>query len=370
MFGFPNSPALPITGQNLGFLDQRFALDWVQQNIYAFGGNPTKVTIFGESAGAESVDALVNSFPKNPPFRAAIMESGTQELEIFESLGTNSEASWLNLTASLRCTTLACVRAAPATTIKSIIENFALPFRPVIDGVTFIANATAARIAGNVARVPILEGTNGQEGRVFVVGMTNLTAFISTDFGFSPALAAQVAQAYAIGTEGTTSGFEAIAQLYTELVFQCVRNPVLTFISVTNLKHSRRPEPPSKPPQPVHLSGATSSTPPSPTSPLFRALQPSTPPRSPSSLAPTHVPMTPRKNLPLASICAAHGRALRGIPRMAPAGMPSARLTAQIWASWAPMARPASRSSARVWWIPGVPSSHRFILLLASKGEV
>jgi acetylcholinesterase len=45
VFGFPNSPELPLTGQNLGFLDQRAALNWVQSNIRAFGGNPRKVTI-------------------------------------------------------------------------------------------------------------------------------------------------------------------------------------------------------------------------------------------------------------------------------------------------------------------------------------
>lgn len=229
MFGFPNSPELPRTGQNLGFLDQRFALDWVQHNINAFGGNPMKVTIFGESAGAESVDVLVNSFPHNPPFRAAIIQSGTQELEIFENLGDNSTKSWLNLTAALDCpkggSALACVRAAPAITIKSIIEHQALPFRPVVDGVTYVANASAARLAKNIAPVPILEGTNGQEGRVFEVGQANLTAFIQATFGLIPPLAAEVAQAYAVGTDGTTNDYEAVSQLYTELVFQCVRTP-------------------------------------------------------------------------------------------------------------------------------------------------
>jgi carboxylesterase type B len=45
VFGFPSSPELPLTGHNLGFLDQRFGLEWVQQNIAAFGGSPDKVRI-------------------------------------------------------------------------------------------------------------------------------------------------------------------------------------------------------------------------------------------------------------------------------------------------------------------------------------
>lgn len=171
MFGFPASPELPLTGRNLGFLDQRFALEWVQRNIRQFGGDPDKVTIFGESAGAFSVDSLLSSFGKDstPPFRAAILQSGQYSYRAAPA--ASSVPAWNNLTAQLGCpgahsSNLTCVRAANATKIQNIINVNSLIFNPVADNVTLVMNPAARRLRGDIANIPVLGGTNAQEGRL------------------------------------------------------------------------------------------------------------------------------------------------------------------------------------------------------------
>lgn len=62
---------------NLGLLDQRQALHWVKKHISAFGGDPSKVTIFGQSAGATSIGLHMTANDDDKLFRAAILESGS-----------------------------------------------------------------------------------------------------------------------------------------------------------------------------------------------------------------------------------------------------------------------------------------------------
>ncbi len=107
-------------------LDQRLALDWVHRNIAALGGDPGKVTIMGESAGAGSVDALVTAPPDPVPFHAAIMQSG--QATIYANADT-SATSWNNLVKAADCPSdnvLECIRAVPASELKEIIERQAL----------------------------------------------------------------------------------------------------------------------------------------------------------------------------------------------------------------------------------------------------
>lgn len=98
VFGFVNSSELNSEQRNPGFLDQRLALSWVHDNIESFGGDPTAVTIEGQSAGAYSVKQLWANPPDPLTFRAAIMESESLTLPI---------DSWSSLTQLLNCSGVA-----------------------------------------------------------------------------------------------------------------------------------------------------------------------------------------------------------------------------------------------------------------------
>lgn len=191
VFGFPNSPEIPTEQQNAGFLDQRAALVWVYENIAAFGGDPDKITIFGESAGGYSVKQILAQPPKvnygSLPFRAAILESQAV------AVTGPSSGNW-NLTVShFGCngtsSPLACLRKVPFQQIRDFISNQSLSFAPV-KGPTFTSDVRPQVITGQFAQVPTLFGTNHDEGRVFVAGMktlnaTNLTEQVFTEFAFT-----------------------------------------------------------------------------------------------------------------------------------------------------------------------------------------
>ncbi|KAH7132542.1 Carboxylesterase family-domain-containing protein [Dendryphion nanum] len=229
VFGFPNSPEIPVTENNLGFLDQRFALKWVQKNIRAFGGDPNKVTIFGESAGGYAVDALLTSYGRNssPPFRAAILQSGQQSYR--PSPTNNSLPQWHNLTTQLGCpgtytSNLTCVRAANASAIQQIINKDILIFSPIFDNVTFLARPAHRRVGGNIARIPVLGGTNANEGRTFVVNQTNITSWLQKNLGDAvPTLLPTIEAAYSSNSSKSSNrtNNDALAQIYTDWIFQC-----------------------------------------------------------------------------------------------------------------------------------------------------
>ncbi|KAI9643546.1 hypothetical protein NHQ30_008165 [Ciborinia camelliae] len=243
VFGFPNSPELPNIGQNLGLLDQRLALAWITTNILAFGGDPLKVTIFGESAGALSVDALVASYPILPPFRAAIMQSGQDSIRTMTATPgipaiEVGPLSWNALVSGLGClnatSALACVRAADALVIKSFIEHAELSFEPVVDNITRVSNPQLRRANHQIANVPILLGSNAQEGTAFVYGQSNITAAVQVLFPTNTTLQAEVIAAYPVGQDGLNTPFDVLAKIYTDLIFQCPASILATSSSAAS----------------------------------------------------------------------------------------------------------------------------------------
>jgi carboxylesterase 2 len=212
IFGFSNSPELPKGSQNAGFLDQRFALQWVQDNIEHFGGDKSKVVIFGESAGGYAVKQLLANPPSPLPFAGAIMES-QQAMMPFNGLSEWNRGI-RNLGCSNDTSPLACMRKLPASEIKISIENNLQFFPPVHEDGTSTKDVRESIMSGKFAKVPILMGTNANEMRVFLslMGLHNsaeLVDFVGNQFGIN--------SKQGMGQLLTTLGRSAINDAYLKL---------------------------------------------------------------------------------------------------------------------------------------------------------
>lgn len=176
VFGFPGNP---LSRNNLGLLDQRLGIEWVRDNIAAFGGDPERMTLFGQSAGGGSVDHYSYAWAQDPIVRAFIPMSGTA---VGLGLPTNKTASdnWFNTTAGCGCGGSAvedwkqvyeCMLSKPAVEIVGNItrvfatdaEGGGLPFSPTVDEQLVFSNYTDRKPASG----PLLIGNTDFETGLF-----------------------------------------------------------------------------------------------------------------------------------------------------------------------------------------------------------
>ncbi|KAH7906676.1 Alpha/Beta hydrolase protein [Hygrophoropsis aurantiaca] len=227
VFGFLSGNEVKADGAlNAGLLDQNLALQWVQKNIAVFGGDPSKVTIWGESAGAGSVLQHIVAHGGNtqpPLFKAGI----TSSTFLPSQYSYNDRVPQVYISCSSSADTLACLRAANATILEDANEYLAgtafwhtYVFVPVVDG-TFIVERPSVTLAkGNVNGDSLLAVGNAHEGPHFInpnetLSITEFVAQLFPDLSLI-----QVQQAAYLYSE-FGSALEQAAEVYGDSILVC-----------------------------------------------------------------------------------------------------------------------------------------------------
>ncbi|KAF3043769.1 hypothetical protein E8E12_009965 [Didymella heteroderae] len=229
-FGFLALDGTSLTG-NYGLKDQNTALDWLHANIEAFGGDKNKITVFGQSAGAASVRALLASPKTRGKFVAAIPQSTPQGLNYASTFAkyltiteaTNRTKSLLNETAcaaSRGDTLVACLRALPATNLTSGTVASYL----VIDGSFLTSSGLPLGPSAPKLNVTLLSGNMHNDGSPFISypKTINLTAELLTQsFPLSPTLDSSLFPLPA-NPNATLAIFNLTSRVATDGLFRCL----------------------------------------------------------------------------------------------------------------------------------------------------
>jgi cholinesterase len=176
IFGFSGAPA--PAPQNVGLMDVRMAIEWVRDNIASFGGDPERIVLMGQDAGAVAIDYYTYTYVYNTIAKGIILMSG----EAKDIPPVNDNFAWYNVTSKSDCggiesgsATIDCTRVRSMEDVLKNSEDtdydswtwLDTPFKPRVDGSLVFSDYSRRARRGLFAKVPMLIGNTNNEGGIY-----------------------------------------------------------------------------------------------------------------------------------------------------------------------------------------------------------